>query len=130
MKKSLIKAKVNGVEQDIAFDTTKLFNVVEEKLSNYVDDKYTNEDITEQLWHDMEDVLGENVTMEFRVSNIKQMTSHGCDYALFDMEAFIRLTNPKTGNEIIIRHEAKDFEYEGVIYDPMRYYGLSWKDFM
>ena len=130
MKKSLIKAKVNGVEQEISFDTTKLFNVIEEKVSEYVTDNFTSEDVVEKTWHGIDEVFGANVSTEFRVSNIKRQTSYGCDYALFDMQVLIWLHNPKTNNTIIIEYEPKDWEYEGDIYDPMRYYGLSWKDFM
>ena len=131
MKREEIKVKFNGDEKTILFDTTKLFRIVDEKLNEYVDgDDCNYDDIIEQTWNGYEDVFGENVSMEFRVSEIKKATSYGCDYILFDMEAIVTLKNPKTGNEIVIRHEAKDFEYEGMIYDPMQYYGVSWKDFM
>lgn len=131
MKQQQIKAKVNGEYKDILFDTTKLFNIVEEKLDEYVNgDDCNYDDIVEQTWKGKDDIFGENVSMEFRVSEIKRTSSYGCDYILFDMEAYVTLKNPKTENEIVIRHEAKDFEYEGMVYDPMKYYGVSWKDFM
>ena len=126
MKQQQIKAKVNGVEKTINFDTTKLFRIVEDYVADYNHDW---EYIAEEQPYCGENVFGENVGVVMKPFNAT-FRNYGCEYCKVDFNVEIYLYNPLTKNEIIIETLVKDVELEGMITDPMKYYGLSWKDFM
>lgn len=127
MKKQQIRAKVNGEYKDILFDTTKLFDFVEQYISEYEFD-YDRLENCEPV--DADEVFGQNVSLTIKPMHVDCRRGGGCETYLVDFDVEIYLYNPLTDNQIVIEKSLKDCEFEGAIYDYYSYYGVSQRDFL
>lgn len=127
MKKQQIRAKVNGEYKDILFDTTKLFDFVEQYIGEYEFD-YDKLENYEPV--DADEVFGQNVSLTIKPTHVDCRRGGGCETYLVDFDVEIYLYNPLTDNQIVIETSLKDCEFEGAIYDYYSYYGVSQRDFL
>lgn len=126
---NLTMVRVGGVDKHVSFYTGKLLNKVGERLDEYVNNEYNDEDIEKQCDHVIDKCCGDNVSVWFQPVNIRMRFDFGVDRALFDILAIIRMRNPKTGKVTELSHIFADFEYEYGIYDDYAYYGCKQSDF-
>jgi len=122
---NLTMVRVNGVEKYVSFYTGKLLNKVRERLDEYVNNEYTDDDIEKQCDHVIDKCCGDNVSVWFQPVSIERRYDFGVNRALFDILALIRMRNPKTGKVMELSHIFADFEYEYGIYDECAYNGCK-----
>ncbi len=126
---SLTAVKVGGTTRYVDFYKGKLLYNVCERIGQFVNEEFRDEDVTECREHALAAVCGKNVSVLFQPVNVRVYDRGGVNRAVFDVLMTISMINPKTGVVTELDHISKDYEYEFGVYDDYAYYGCKQSDF-